>query len=179
MKIRVDDIKDKIKPLFFEEPAESFPSLATLRESGECDFLTPLTIELSVAREFDHIRVKGNVFVAVRLGCSRCLAGFDAELRSVFTMIYTKESGIPQDAEEVELGEEELISVTYAGDEIDFTPEIAEQVIMELPYKPLCREECLGLCPVCGADLNSGDCGCERGSSNLKFSALKNFKVEK
>lgn len=179
MKIRVDDIKEKVKPLSFTEQAEAFPSLAALRESGECDFLSPLSIELSVGREFDHIRAKGSVAVTVRMNCSRCLTGFDVDLRSAFTMIYSEGSRIAPDEEEVELAEEDLISLTYTGDEIDFAPEIAEQVIMELPFKPLCSDECLGLCPTCGADLNSGDCGCERGTQNLKFSALRNFKVEK
>jgi uncharacterized protein len=51
--------------------------------------------------------------------------------------------------------------------------------MMEIPLKPLCKEECLGLCNKCGADLNKGDCGCDRSDINFKMSVLKSFKVNK
>ncbi len=179
MKIRVDDITEVPKVFSFREPYEVFSTLADLQGRGESEFLSPLLVELTVAREFGHIRVKGNVSVRMRFACSRCLENFDADICSAFTMFYTKGSQIDSDEDEVELAEEDLVSVSYEGDEIDFAPEVAEQVIMELPLKPLCREGCKGLCPSCGADLNEGDCGCERAAFNLKFGALKNFKVEK
>ncbi len=179
VKIRIDEIIDQPKLLVFEELAESFPTLQELTDAGECEFLRPIAAELSVWREYDHIRVQGSLATTVRVNCSRCLSGFDSDLRSAFTMIYLKRKQELQDEDEVELGEEDLVSVVYEGDEIDFAPEIAEQVIMELPLKPLCRENCLGLCATCGTDLNAGECGCERGSFNIKFAALKNLKVEK
>ncbi|AJE03286.1 YceD family protein [Geobacter pickeringii] len=179
MKLRIDEIKDQPKLLMFEEKAEVFPVLQELSDSDECEFLGPITVELSVWREYDHIRVRGSVATAVRLNCSRCLTPFESHIRSAFTMIYMERKQELQDEDEVELGEEDLVSVTYVGDEIDFTPEVAEQVVMELPLKPLCRVDCLGLCTRCGADLNVGECGCERGSFNIKFAALKNLKVEK
>lgn len=179
MKIRVDDIGGQPKLLSFYEPFEMFPLLAELQSKGEGEFISPLAVELTVVREYGHIRVKGSVAVGMRFACSRCLVPFESEISSVFTMFYTRGNRIDSDEDEVELAEEDLVSVSYDGDEIDFAPEIAEQVIMELPFKPLCSERCQGLCPTCGADLNEGDCGCERASLNFKFGALKNFKVEK
>jgi len=179
MKIRVDDIGGQPKPLSFHESFEVFPLLAELQSKGEGDFISPLVVELTVVREAGHIRVKGGVAVRMRFACSRCLIPFESEISSAFTIFYTKGSRNDFDEDEVELAEEDLVSVSYDGDEIDLAPEIAEQVIMELPFKPLCNEGCRGLCVTCGADLNEGDCGCERASLNLKFSALKNFKVEK
>lgn len=179
MKIRVDDIVEQPKLLSIQESCEAFPLLVELQAKGEGEFLSPLAVELTVAREYGHIRVKGAVTVRMRYACSRCLVPFEAEIASAFTMFYTKGSRTDFDEDEVELAEEDLVSVTYEGDEIDFAPEIAEQVIMELPLKPLCNEGCKGICATCGADLNETDCGCERASFNLKFSALKNLKVEK
>jgi len=179
MKIRVDDITEQPKLLFFEESHEAFPSLVELQARGETEFLSPLAVELSVVREYGHIRVKGSVAVKMRFDCSRCLAAFDSDIHSAFRMFYSKGNRLNSEEDEVELAEEDLISVSYEGDEIDFAPEIAEQVIMELPLKPLCSDECHGLCVVCGAELNEGDCGCERASFNPKFGALKNLKVEK
>jgi uncharacterized protein len=77
------------------------------------------------------------------------------------------------------LTDEDLVSATYEGDEIDFTMEISEQILTEIPFKPLCNEECRGLCPDCGSDLNETGCGCKDASFSIKFGALKNLNVEK
>lgn len=178
MKVRVDQIKDKVLDLSADEEVVDYPTLAALQESGQCAFVAPLRLHLSVAREYDHIRAQGRVETRARLVCSRCLTEYETDIVSSFTIFYIRSAGVSQD-EEVELAEQDLISVAFEGDEIDFADEIAEQVLMEIPYKPLCREECKGLCPNCGADLNTTECGCSRTEANLKFGALKNFKAEK
>ena len=179
MKIRVDEIKDKPRELRFDEPVEAFPSLQDMARDGQVEFLGPIGVQLLIGREYDHIRVKGAVGFRIRQRCSRCLVAVEADLLSSFTLFYTAAGVCQQDEEEVELAEEDLVSVTYSGDEIDFAPEIAEQVVMEIPFKPLCREACAGLCTTCGIDLNQGECDCERSTFNVKFDALRNFKVEK
>lgn len=178
MKIRVTDIKDKEQELASEEPLGSYRTLVAVQEAGECQFLAPLTVRLNVLREYDHIRVRGEVRTMVQLTCSRCLNDYPVDILSTFTIFYTAAGDQPQD-EEVELSEEDMVAITYAGDEIDFTNEIAEQVLMELPYKPLCRENCQGLCPVCGADLNTSPCNCGEQKVSFSFSALKDFKTNK
>lgn len=160
-----------------EEPGD-YPSLQELQEKGEGQFLEPLRITVTAEREYDHIRVHGNVATRMELPCSRCLTGFETEIASAFTIIYTPATTIAQD-EEVELAEEDLISTTYEGHEIDLCPEIAAQVLLEIPFKPLCSDECRGLCSNCGADLNKTECGCTNQAASLKFSALKNFKIER
>jgi uncharacterized protein len=178
LKIRVDDIKDAAKVLTGTEQVGDYPSLAAMQEAGECQFISPIRLQLTVTREYDLIRVHGEVATGVRLGCARCLKEYEMAITSPFTIFYSRAAALPLD-EEVELAEEDLVSATYQGDEIDLTPEIAEQVLLEIPFKPLCREECRGLCSVCGADLNVTECGCDRRDSSLRFSALKNFKAEK
>jgi len=179
VKIRIDDIKDKVIDLSASEDAADFPALAALQEAGDCIFSGPLDIQLSVAREYDHIRARGRVTTKVRLSCSRCLADYDESIDSPFTVFYMPaKAGTMQD-EEVELSEEDLVSVTFEGDEIDFAREVSEQVLTEIPFKPLCSYDCKGLCPTCGSDLNQGDCGCRDESFSLKFGALKGLKVDK
>jgi uncharacterized protein len=179
VKIRIDEIRDKVIDLSAIEDVAAYPVLKALQESGECTFLGPLRVQLSVAREYDHIRAYGRVATTVHLGCSRCLTEFDAEIDSPFTVFYMPAAaGVSQD-EEVELTEEDLVSATYDGDEIDFSREISEQVLTEIPIKPLCTEDCKGLCPVCGTDLNAMDCGCKDDQFNCKLGALKKLRVEK
>lgn len=179
MIFRVNDIGDKVRRMSAIEPISDFPSLVEIQDEGICRFLTPLSLEFSAVREYDHIRVDGQVDLDVNLVCSRCLAGFDTHVRSSFTIFYTKASAAVQLDEEVELGEKELVSAAYEGDEIDVSGEAAEHVLMELPLKPLCREECQGLCPQCGIDLNAGSCDCREQKGSLAFSALKNLKLDR
>lgn len=156
MKIRVDDITDKPRLLTFEESYDVFPVLASIHKVGQSEFLSPLSVTLTVVREYGHIRVKGDVSVRMRFPCSRCLSLYDSDIRSEFTVFYTEGNRFDSDEDEVELAEEDLISVSYEGEEIDFSHEVAEQVVMELPLKPLCGDDCRGLCTMCGADLNEG-----------------------
>ncbi len=179
LKIRIDEIREQGLTLSAQEQIADYPALLAVEKAGECQFLAPLEISLTVIREFDHIRASGEVGTAVRLACSRCLAVYDAAISSAFTIFYTKASAALQQDEEVELAEQDLVSATYAGDEIDFAPEIAEQVALEIPFKPLCKEDCKGLCAVCGVDLNAVACGCDKQEVSLKFNALQGFKVDR
>lgn len=180
MNINVARIQDKPFSLQTEEPVESFPVLSGMQSEGECVFSGPIRSEVTVTREFDHMRVSGRVRAEVTLVCSRCIASYNEEVDSHFTIFFRK--GTPQDIveeEEIELGEEDLISAFYSGDEIELAHEIEEQVAMGIPLKPLCREECRGLCPTCGTDMNLSSCSCQREQTSLKFSALKDFKVSR
>lgn len=177
MKIRVADITEKLKTVESVEEATHYPALAEAQDAGECRFISPVTVSLEILREFDHIRVQGNVSAKVTLSCSRCLQEFSSDLSSAFTVFYTKaENDQPED--EVELGEQDLIAATYSGEEIDFSDEVAEQILLELPYKPLCSEDCKGLCSSCGVDLNIADCTCKDRAVSMTFSALKGLKLK-
>ena len=178
MKIAIEKVKRKQLDLKEEEPALHYPSLAEVEKDGGCTFIAPVSAQVSALWEYDHVRATGSVSSAVRLTCSRCLAEYELPLSSEFTIFYTESTG--DDAEEeLELSDEDLISATYKGEEIDLDFEIAEQVMLEIPFKPLCSESCRGLCTQCGADLNAGECGCDRGGINLKMAVLQKIKIEK
>lgn len=177
MKVRTEHIKEAVRKYSFSEPAESFPVLAAMAAAGECCFTGPVATEITVGREKDCYRVDGTVLVPVQMTCSLCLCSFDRTLKSSFTILFSENAGINQDEDEVELEERDLITAGFSGDEIDLAPEIAEQVALEIPLKPLCSESCKGLCPVCGTDLNAGACDCAPAIAPSKFAALKDFKV--
>ena len=178
MKIVVDHIKDKPLTLHIEEPIEKFQVLADMQDDRTCRFTGVITGDLSAVREFDHVRVTGRVSVPVSLSCSRCLVEYDSFVDTNFTVIFRKDAAVKyEEQDDIELGELDLLSSTYQGDEIDLTHEIEEQVVMEIPLKPLCNEGCKGLCHSCGTDLNASQCTCSTETTSFKFSALKNFKV--
>ena len=179
MKIRIDEAKRKQVDLHEEEPAAHYESLAQMEKDGDCSFTAPVRACVSAGWEYDHVRATGKVTSAVRLTCSRCLTEYELPISSDFTIFYRQASGDDPSEDEVELNDEDLISAVYTGEEIDLDGEIAEQVMLEVPFKPLCSESCRGLCTECGADLNTGECGCARGGINLKMAALQKIKIEK
>lgn len=179
MKLRLDHIREVTRELVFIEPIETFPVLMAMVEADECMFTGSVHAQLTAGREMDHYRVEGTVTVPVRQYCSRCLAAFEQELSSRFTIIFREGTAALEDENEVELGEQDLVSASFSGDEIDLLPEIGEQVALAIPLKPLCADGCKGLCPVCGADMNVIPCSCSHQPVNLKLSALMDFKVQR
>lgn len=117
--------------------------------------------------------------------CKRCLAPLHLEeqVDLVRTWVPPKQSHAPaehrgEDSEgsfDPALADEE----EYTGKEIDLSPAIREQVLLQIPSSPLCREDCKGLCPKCGKDLNAGDCGCDRAVMDPRWAALKGIQLEK
>ena len=179
MKIVVDHIKDIPVALHFDEPVGAFPLLAGMQDEKSCCVTGNIQGDMIVTREYENIRVSGRVTAPLALCCSRCLADFTSFVDTSFTIFFRKEvaSTSTTNEDELELGEMDLLSSTYGGDEIDLTHEIEEQVAMEIPLKPLCSDACKGLCHECGTDLNTSSCSCSKESVSLTFSALKNFKI--
>jgi uncharacterized protein len=177
--IRVNDITDKVRHLSALEEIAEHPVLKEMQDLGECFFKSPLSVDVAVFREYDHIRLEGAVSTEVALNCSRCLASYNTSIKSSFTIFYSRFSGKDIQDEEVELGEHELVSAYYEGDQIDLSSEISDHVLIEFPLKPLCSFDCRGFCMDCGADLNLSPCNCADNRGNLAFSALKNFKLER
>ncbi len=181
MRIRLDDIKDEGLQLEGSEEFASYPILTEMVEAGEVRFVSPVKTELRLYRVDRMIEVEGRVETVVELTCSRCLADFEVPLAARFALTYTDR--LPdiesEDGEEVEVGADEMGLILFEGEEIDLREGIQEQVVMAVPYRPLCRKDCKGLCPECGGDRNSRQCDCESSDFSLKFAALKNFKVDK
>lgn len=180
MRIQVAQIKDEGLALDFSESAADFVALADL--SPEVVFLAPVSVRLRVVRVAGMIEVDGSLESLARLTCGRCLGEYELPIEAGFALTFAEELPAVIDEEtdeEVELDAEEMGLIPFEGEEIDLREAIQEQVVMALPLRPLCREECRGLCPRCGADLNEGDCGCAPSEFSLKFAALRDFKVNK
>lgn len=100
----------------------------------------PLRYDLTAALVSDGLLVQGQVQTTFRCRCDRCLAYFDLPLVNGEVVHYV-ESPLP--------------------DTLDLTPRVREDILINLPQKYLCREDCRGLCPNCGQNLNVRQCGCE------------------
>lgn len=180
VKLIVDQIKDTPVAVHFDKPVAEFPLLVGMQNDTGCRITGNIQGDVTVTREFDNIRATGRVTAPLALSCSRCLADFTSFIDTSFTIFFRKANVAATSVlaeDELELGEMDLLSSPYSGDEIDLTHEIEEQVAMEIPLKPLCDDACKGLCHQCGTDLNTSTCSCSKEPVSLKFNALKDFKV--
>ncbi len=128
------------------------------------------------------MEVEGSLDTTARLTCGRCLAEFVAPLGGEFALTYThgpdaETGGAEAQEKEIEASETGLIH--FRGEEIDLTEAVQEQVILALPLRALCRQDCKGLCAGCGADLNHGACSCAPSVHNGPFAALRGIKLDK
>ncbi|BBO73608.1 hypothetical protein DSCW_10250 [Desulfosarcina widdelii] len=160
--------------------AAGLPLLAALGRKEEIRFVQPIQIRVVATRTGETIAIKGDVHTGVHLRCSRCLTPFDLDVRSEFSVTAVAalaESPADSHASETELAADEMDVLLYSGDSIDLREEIAQQIIMALPFNPLCKEACKGLCNQCGANLNRSTCQCKTVETGNPFAVLKNLSL--
>lgn len=158
---------------------ESLPGLTGL-SAEEGAFADQVGVDLRVEPVGNMILVRGNLAVSIAQVCSRCLRDFVRPMELAVHLVYERRDESPAEdlEEDFELSAEDLGVIAFEGDEIDLAGAVAEQLLLALPYRPLCDEGCQGLCSRCGADLNAGPCGCEPEQKNNPFAALKNLRLD-
>jgi uncharacterized protein len=142
-----------------------------LHTTGQAD----LVEEIEGQRRIPDIRLRGKLAAAIELPCARCVEPVQYDVKSDFDLLYRP---INADAhpDEAAISEAETEIGFYQGDGIQLEDVIKEQVLLALPPKMLCREDCKGLCPQCGKNLNQGSCRCETKLSDPRWAALESIK---
>lgn len=180
MLIRLDEIREDGFSHDYVVSADEFPQLAELIDAGEVIFSAPVAVRVRLFRVGELIEVDGQLQTAVQVNCGRCLKDYVASLVNTFSLTFAKTlPEIEVDDADVELTAEDLGMTLLEGDEIDLHEAVQEQVLLALPFRPLCSDDCRGLCPHCGVDLNMTTCNCHEDGFGNKFSALRNFKVDR
>ncbi|MBI4847644.1 MAG: DUF177 domain-containing protein [Nitrospirae bacterium] len=123
-----------------------------------------------------RVLIEGSVKVTAEFKCSRCLKEYSLPLALSFQEEYVPAEEVGKEKHELELSNDELDVSFYSNDEIDIEDMIREQVLLAVPMKPLCSEECRGLCPVCGINLNEGACACGKKEIDPRLAPLEKFK---
>ena len=106
------------------------------------------------------------------VACDRCLKPVDVPVAASLQLMVEPGKGGRSEAGERELKRDDLGVVEVAGDSFESAPLVREQIVLELPAKPLCRVDCAGLCPRCGADRNLGECACGDAVADPRWEAL-------
>lgn len=176
LKINVVAIPDEGLNINFSEGARWFEECFPERESIDFN-LRKVDVNCQVTKVSTTVFIKGSISVHLDVCCSRCLedTGMIGNSDFAYTLIPAK----PEFKEDVELQAEELEISYYSGDVIDLAPIVCEQIILQVPIKPLCSEECKGLCPRCGINLNIASCNCQAKVVDDRLAVLKNLKIKK
>ena len=147
-----------------------------LQDDDQPDFsLQKADVECRITKASSTIFIKGNLSALLVISCGRCLE--DATLPVAADFSYTLVPMKPEIKEEVEIQADELEISHYQGDFIDLTSIVCEQIILQIPIKPLCSEECKGLCPRCGTTKNVASCNCDSELVDPRLAVLKNIKI--
>lgn len=132
----------------------------------------PLVVDLAARSVGDGILVRGRIATTVRRECRRCLAEVERKVDDTVDMLFE-----PLEDEE-DAADGEVYPIPPRGTELDLAGPVREQLLLRVPEYVLCREECRGLCPTCGADLNAGACECVPEQASSPWNALKNVKFD-
>jgi uncharacterized protein len=146
VKIHLAQIQDEGLRLEGEDSV----AILDIKDEG-ADFHSPIGYDVLAQHLGAALLVQGRVWTTVTLRCSRCLKHFEQLLRMDEFVVHRELTG---------------------EEEVDLTPEVREDILLLLPAYPVCSEDCKGLCPVCGQNLNQRVCKCNRTVENPVWAAL-------
>jgi uncharacterized protein len=136
--------------------------------------ISPVRLEGTVSRIEKGFALDARCAFEGRLECSRCLAAYPFAVDEPFSVVLARRAARLPD--ERELARDDLDVSYFDGDAIDVAPIAEERIQMAIPMKPLCREDCLGLCPYCGKDRNVTPCDCAGEAADPRWVALEQWK---
>jgi uncharacterized protein len=176
MKIPVDDITQSPKEIRFSESIEALNEIYANSTVREYRFPSCLEVDLSYYRAGQQLFFHGRFRGTLQATCSRCLQNFSFELNKEFDFVLSPSPANPGRGAE-ELNRDDLGLSYYSTEEIDLAPLITEQVILALPTRPLCAEDCRGICGGCGANLNAEACVCSSSAGDPRMAIFRTLKV--
>ena len=134
----------------------------------------PLSVDLrATSVGDDSILVRGTLATRVVLECRRCLKDVEQDVKVHVDLLFA-ELG----ADEQEEAEGEVYPIPARGTELDLAGPVREQLLLAVPEFALCREDCKGLCPQCGADRNENECDCVSEPAASPWDALKKLDLD-
>jgi uncharacterized protein len=124
----------------------------------------PIVVDVVLERVPDGVVIHGSVTATYRASCSRCLEPVEQTVTVPVRELFESQ---PLEGETYPL----------QGEEIDLELPVRDSVLLDLPPAPLCREDCAGLCPVCGANRNETACECDDTVADPRWDALRDLKI--
>jgi len=199
VKIHLSDITELGTDLHFDEKeAWVREAIARVDEVPPGKTHPPVSIDLNLRMVDEVLMIQGDVNAKVHLLCSRCSVPFYLDVSNGISTLFcqnkemagiaflTKDGnprgrnvGHARHAHDWNLKADGDLDITYlAGDTIDLGDVLTEQLQLQVPFQPLCKEDCKGICSNCGTDLNHGRCACSKIKPNNPFAALQKLNLK-
>ena len=148
-------------------------------ELNPIDERVPLTEPAAVSGKVrvagNEVFVSGHIDTRARVECDRCLQPVELPVNTDFALEYISGADYESSAA-AELTEADMSVSVFDGEAIDIDEIVKEQILLTVPARTLCREDCKGICPECGIDRNTGECSCVTDNTDPRWAALKNLK---
>ncbi|HEV7397546.1 MAG TPA: DUF177 domain-containing protein [Pyrinomonadaceae bacterium] len=126
----------------------------------------------------NEVTATGRVTARTEVDCDRCLKSFEIPVRADFSLKYVT-PGEYERIHAAELEETDLALSVFDGEAIDVDEIVREQVLLAVPTRSLCREDCKGFCPTCGGDRNLKECDCQTEDIDPRWAGLKDLTDRK
>ncbi|MBN1521903.1 MAG: DUF177 domain-containing protein [Candidatus Aureabacteria bacterium] len=151
-------IKTRTKEDHFDLDGIESSEIFQISQGEGVSFQDEVEYHLRIQKTTKELIVMGSVKTVVSYECARCLKAFKEEIK-VDNLLYS-------------------YALDQLGEQLDLTPLVREEFLLRLPIMPVCSEECRGLCPQCGKNLNDGPCGCHEKEKSSPFDVLDDFPIE-
>jgi uncharacterized protein len=175
------EIKDlELHPIEFAEKFEQgaidlgtdYRQITPIETSGRADLVEEHHGKHKIIQD---IRVQGKLTTSLETNCARCLEPLTQPVTREFDLLY-RPQGADAGRDEMSVTDAEAEISYYEGEGLLLDDVVREQVLLAVPLKVTCREDCKGLCPHCGKNLNEEQCGCEVTLEEPRWAALKEIR---
>ena len=177
MKVRVSDLpvstRIELPVAFVRDAISGLPVRAALERPDDDPDAGQAIAELELHAEADAVFATGTVKGWLEVACSRCVNTIRLALDESVVVTFLPKERVPPDDDEVEITEDDIDLFPYDGEEVDLEPLLREQLVLAIPYAPLCRADCKGLCAQCGSDLNQTTCECPEQNHDPRLAPLR------
>jgi uncharacterized protein len=190
MRVSIDEIKEPGLRRSWDLPREEIDRIVADDPAGWRAH-GPAHVDAKLDKIERRVRLEAHARAQLDVPCGRCLVPVTVELPVDFELTLVPSDEYEDEGEEGDPRRErgsaprggsfdpqEAEEEVYAGKVIDLDPLLREQLLLALPGYPVCREACKGLCPVCGANLNERECGCDRKVPDPRWAGLKDIKLQ-
>jgi uncharacterized protein len=162
MKIKISHLADGIYEYHFSET----PADVGLSD----DYYERVDVAVTIDKSNRQLFLRGNITAAKHCTCDRCLDEFNKPLSTSYQVLYVLDGAANQ-----KYHEDEVRVVTPNISEIEISDDVRQVVLLAVPLKLLCRDNCVGLCPQCGTNWNHKQCSCEQKESDVGWEELRGF----
>ena len=175
------EIKDlELHPVEFAETFEpgvidlgaDYRQVTPITASGRADLVEEHHGKHKIIQD---IRVQGKLATSLEMSCARCLEAITQDVKREFDLLY-RPQGADAGRDEISVTDAEAEISYYEGEGLPLDDVVREQVLLAAPLKAICREDCKGLCPHCGKNLNQEGCSCAVEMEEPRWAALKEIR---